>query len=75
MNSRDVLDCLLQQARRGLMNVEVALGDQHEQGAGICFDEFVLLGELREELEAHIESLEESIRRLDGPEIIHTRGA
>lgn len=67
MNSRDVLDCLLQQARRELMNVEVALVDQQEQT--------VLLEEMREELKAHIESLEESIRRLDGPEIIHTRGA
>lgn len=63
--SKEVVNTLLKEAHQELTRVEDALLALHDNGYGMCSDEFVSLVGYRRELKDSIDDLEKKFNRLD----------
>lgn len=63
--SKEVVNTLLKEAHQELTRVEDALLALHDNGYGLCSDEFVSLVGYRRELEDSIDDLEKRLKRLE----------
>lgn len=62
--SKEVVNTLLKEAQQELTRVEDALLALHDNGYGLCSDEFVSLMNYRREVKDSIDDLEKRFKRL-----------